>query len=42
MIKEAREETGRKGGKSQEDGKKGAKGKRRGMTIAGKGTATLR
>lgn len=36
VIKEEREETVRKGEKSQEDGKKGTKGKRK---AAGKGTA---
>ena len=34
--------TVRKGERSQEGGKKGTKGKRRGMTTTGKGTANLR
>lgn len=42
ILKEERDETVRKGEKIQEDGKKRTKGKRRGMTVAGKDTGILR
>lgn len=40
-MKEEKEETVRKGEKSQEDGKKRTKGKRGGMTSTGKDTDIL-